>query len=87
MDPGILVQSQNYVLVLDLLDSNQKLEFETYVQRTRELYTQEFCPANPKAEEALSHFLSHMKKIPFSAESYKRLGQQTTDMSLEKGLI
>ena len=29
MDPGILVQNQNYVLVLDFLDSNQKLEFET----------------------------------------------------------
>ena len=29
MDPGILVRNQNYVLVLDFLDSNQKSEFET----------------------------------------------------------
>ncbi len=29
MDPGILVQNQNYVLVLDFLDSNEKSEFET----------------------------------------------------------
>ncbi len=29
MDPGILVQNQNYVQVLDFLDSNQKSEFET----------------------------------------------------------
>ena len=29
MDPGILVRNQNYVLVLDFWDSNQKSEFET----------------------------------------------------------
>ena len=29
MDPGILVRNQNNVLVLEVLDSNQKSEFET----------------------------------------------------------
>ncbi len=29
MDPGILVQNQNYVQVPDFLDSNQNMEFKT----------------------------------------------------------
>ena len=30
MDPRIMVRNQNYLLVLDFLDSNQKSEFETW---------------------------------------------------------
>jgi hypothetical protein len=51
---------------------------------------------NPKAEEELSMNISYyltahslpspMPMIPSSAESYKRLGQPTTNMKLPKGI-